>query len=86
MEYLVRAVMGFVRYAEAADVSLDRPTRDVLAHMRAYLDSTSPGWREKVADDGEPDAAVEVELHLCGGRVLRGAVAQRHSAVSDEAE
>lgn len=85
MEFVARSVLSFIRHAEDCSIPLDRPTVEVLGELRAYLDGADAGWREK-AFGGDADAAVVVEFHLRGGRVVRGAVAARPSAVGGEAE
>jgi hypothetical protein len=55
-------------------------TRDVLKALRAHLDATVPDWRGRVFESGEGRDAVEVEVHLQSGRVVRGALVQQASA------
>jgi hypothetical protein len=79
MDEVAESVLAFIRWTDAHPLPANVPTRVVLKVLRAHLDRTAPGWRERVFEgDAGPDA-VEVEVHLQSGRVIRGALAQQAS-------
>jgi hypothetical protein len=85
MDDIAEGVLAFIRGTEDHPLPPDTPTRDVLAALRRRLDADAPGWRGR-AFGADPEVEVlEVEVHLSGGRVVRGALARRPSEVRGEA-
>ncbi len=81
MDDIAEGVLAFLRWADAHPLPPDVPTRDVLTALRDRLDAEAPGWRGRAFGDAPGAGAVEVDLHLRGGRIVSGALAQRSSGV-----
>ena len=80
MDDIAKGVLAFIRSTDEHPLPPSVRTRDVLNALRAHLDATVSGWREKVFEPGEEQKAVEVQLRLQSGRVVQGALHQRASA------
>jgi hypothetical protein len=85
MDEITEGVLNFIRWVENNPLPPDAPTCDVLRALRERLDVDSPGWRLRAFQDTANADAVEVEVHLSSGRVVRGVLAQRPSGVRGEA-
>lgn len=80
MNEVAEGVVSFIRFTDEHPLPAGATTRDVLKALRAHLDATVPGWRDRVFESSEGQDAVEVEVHLQSGRVVRGALVQQASA------
>jgi hypothetical protein len=85
MDDVVGGVLAFIRWAETNPLPPDVPTRAVLSTLRGQLDAAAPGWRVRAFHEADGAAGVEVEVHLRGGRVVRGTLAQQPSPVRGKA-
>lgn len=85
MDEMAKSVLAFIRWTDEHPLPPDAPTHTVLNALRAHLDTTVPGWRARVFERPTGQDTVEVEVHLTGGRVVRGALIQQSSAAQDEA-
>lgn len=81
MEEVAESVLSFIRWTDEHPLPPNAPTRVVLNALRAHLDARVPGWRERAFENEAKQEAVEVEVHLTGGRVVCGTLVQRPSAV-----
>lgn len=81
MNEIAQGVLTFIRSTGEHPLPVNARTRDVLKALRAHLDTTMSGWRERVFESQAEQDAVEVEVHLPGGRVVRGTLVQQASSV-----
>lgn len=82
MNEVAEGVVSFIRLTDERPLPPAAATRDVLKALRKHLDATVPDWRDRVFESGEGRDAVEVEVHLQSGRVVRGALVQQPSVGS----
>lgn len=85
MEEVAESVLSFIRWTDEHPLPPNAPTRVVLNALRAHLDTNAPGWRARVFTPPSERDAVGIEVHLSGGRVVRGTLLQQSSATRNEA-
>ena len=85
MDDIAEGVLAFIRWTDKHPLPPHAPTRDVLSALRRRLDVDAPGWRERAFKDDPDVEALEVEVHLGSGRVVRGALARRPGRARGEA-
>ncbi|AWM35744.1 hypothetical protein GobsT_65630 [Gemmata obscuriglobus] len=85
MEEVAESVLAFIRWTDEHPLPPNAPTRVVLNALRTHLDAKVPGWRQRAFENDSSQEAVEIEVHLSGGRIVRGTLLQRPSTVQDGA-
>lgn len=85
MDDVTECVLAYIHWTHEHPIPGDIATRAVIADLRSRLDVACPGWRGEVCRGSSGEGgAIKVEVHLAGGRVIRGALHQCPSRVTGE--